>query len=220
MQAVSTANYRQSNFIEKLVLNKWFWIVACGFFFSYPLIKSVRRQLPNSLPVYHQVPEFSFTDENGRSFGSQDLKGKVWLAHFMSSNCAGECSLSFQQMQLVQHRIRGVVDRAAIVSFSVDPQTDTPEVLFKKARELNANPIVWRFVTAPLADVNAVVVDGMKVPTQEGQVASTVSEAVKAHRLALVDQEGNVRGYYVIEKSEINKLMIDLGLLINRKKNT
>lgn len=143
-----TGLYRRNNFVEKLVLNKLFWVIAVTFLFAYPVVKSIRRQLPNALPVYHTVPEFSFTDENGNGFGTAQLKGKVYLAHFMTSDCGGECALSFQQLQQVQHRIRGVIDRAAIVSFTIKPQTDTPDVLFKKARELNANPNVWRFVTA------------------------------------------------------------------------
>jgi len=215
----STGYYRQNNVIEKLVLNKWFWIVAVTFLFGYPVTKSVYRQLPNALPVYHAVPEFSFTNEDNQAFGLKELKGKVWLAHLMSSDCGGECALSIQQMQLIQHRIRGVVDRAAIVSITIDPTNDTPAVLYKKARELNANPVVWRFVTAPQEEVRALIVDGLKVPTQGSSTAQSEIEAVKAHRLALIDQEGNVRGFYVIQKNEINQLMIDLGLLINRKKS-
>ena len=219
MTTVTTGYVRQNNWIEKLVLNKWFWVFACAFMFGYPVTKSIYRQLPNALPVYHAVPEFSFMNEEGKPFGLADLKGKVWLAHFMSVDCSGECSLSFQQMQLIQHRIRGVVDRAAIVSISIDSASDTPAVLYKKARELNANPVVWRFVTAPQADIRSLIVDGLKVPTEGSATAQTEAEAVKAHRLALIDQEGNVRGFYVIQKNEINQLMIDLGLLINRKKS-
>lgn len=219
MQAVSPSLYRQNNFVEKLVMKKWFWVIAVAFMFGYPIIKSVGRHLPNALPVYSEVPEFSFTDENNRAFGLSDLKGKVWLAHIMSLNCAGECSLSMQEMQKVQHRLRGVIDRAAIVSISTDSANDTPALLFAKARELNANPIVWRFLSAPQSDVRSLVVDGLKIPTDGKNVAQTEADAVKADRLVLVDQDGNIRGYYVIEKNEINKLMIDLGLLINRKKS-
>lgn len=210
---------RRNNFVEKLVISKLFWVIAVSFLFAYPVIKSVRRQLPNALPIYHAVPEFSFTDENGKAFGTSELKGKVYLAHFMSSDCAGECALSFQQLQQIQHRIRGVIDRAAIVSFTINPKNDTSDVLFKKARELNANPIVWRFVTGPESEVKSLVIDGFKVPGDGEQVVETLDEAVRSHRLALIDQQGNVRGFYILEKNEINKLMIDLGLLINRKKS-
>ena len=221
MEAVakSSGNYRKEHLIERLVLSPWFWVLACSFFFGYPLIKSVYRQLPQALPVMHEVPAFSFIDENGKAFGSNELKGKVYLAHFMASDCGGECGLSLQQMQMVQHRIRGVVDRAAIVSFSVNPK-DTPEVLFMKARELKANPIVWRFLSGPTEDMKALLIDGFKLPAESGKTISTLQDVVAADRLVLVDQEGMVRGTYRIEKAEINKLMIDLGLLINRKKNS
>lgn len=213
----TSGHYRNSTFVEKMVLNKWFWIVATTFFFAYPLLKSVGRRLPNELPVITTLPRYSFYDESGQTFGSSELKGKVYLMHVMSSDCSGICDISFKEVQKVQHRIRGVVDRAAIVSLTVKPQTDTPAVLFAKARELKANPNVWRFISGPASETEALILNGLKVPTQLGKRANTVEEVILSNHLVLVDQEGRVRGYYPIVKDGINKLMIDLGLLINRK---
>ncbi len=215
--ATTTGHVRNSTFVEKMVLNKWFWICASVFLFAYPLLKSIGRRLPNELPVITTLPYYSFFDETGRTFGSSELKGKVYLLHVMSSDCSGICDLSFKEVQRVQHRIRGVVDRAAIVSLTVKPDVDTPAVLYAKARELKANPNVWRFVSGPASEIQALVVNGLKVPTQLGKRTTTVEEVILSNHLVLVDQEGRVRGYYPIVKDGINKLMIDIGLLINRK---
>lgn len=213
-------HYRNSSTIEKMVLNKWFWVLAVGFFFAYPLLKSMTRALPDSLPVYQSMPEFSFTDETGQTFGSQELRGRVYLVHLMNTRCAGECSLSFREMQEVQHRIRGVKDRTTIISLTTDPEFDTTEVLYSKARELKADPPVWRFLRAAPEATKAFVMEGLQMKRTDGKTVASVDEALRADRLVLVDQDGNVRGQYTIEKTDINKLMIDLGLLINRKKNT
>ncbi len=211
---------RQNNLIEKIVLSKLFWIVACSFLFVYPIAKSVNRMLPVELPVLGEVPVFRFTDENGKSFGTNELKGKVYIANFMFTSCKTACPILLNKVQTVQHRIRGVIDRAAIVSFTVDPETDTSKVLFDKARELKANPVVWRFLTASLDDTKSLLVDGFKVPMGDKQIANSIMDVAHSNKLVLVDQDGKIRGYYSIEKDGINQLMIDTGLLINRKKKS
>jgi protein SCO1/2 len=214
------SHIRQSNWLEKLITKKTFWAIACGFFFIYPLAKSVNRDLPAELPILSELPAYSFTDENGKAFGSNELKGKVYIANFVFTTCQTSCPKILNRVQMVQHRMRGVIDRAAIVTFTVDPQNDTPEVLYSKARELKANPVVWRFLTAPIADIKKLLVDGFKVPVGDKEIADSVMDVAHSNKLVLVDQDGKIRGYYSIEKDGINKLMIDSGLLINRKKKS
>ncbi|MBY0515947.1 MAG: SCO family protein [Bacteriovoracaceae bacterium] len=216
----TTGLYRRSNFIEKLVLSKLFWFVMTTLLFAYPLLKSINRHLPSELPLLGQVPAFSFVDESGKAFGTNELKGKVYIVHFMSSHCSGICDLSFAEMQKVQHRIRGVIDRAAIVSITIDPANDNQQVRFDRARELKANPNVWRFVAGPIDEVQNLLLQGFKVPAPRGMKVETIDDVVKANQLVLVDQDGNIRGYYPILKDGINKLMIDTGLIINKKKNS
>jgi protein SCO1/2 len=211
---------RKSNFIEKMVSSKLFWLIACTFLFAYPISKSINRMLPDELPILSAVPDFRFTDENGKTFGTNELKGKVYIANFMFTSCKTACPILLKKVQTVQHRIRGVIDRAAIVSFTVDPETDTSKVLFDKARELKANPIVWRFLTASPEDTKKLLVDGFKVPVGEKEIANSIMDVAHSNKLVLVDQDGNIRGYYSIENDGINKLMIDTGLLINRKKKS
>ncbi len=220
MEAAMQPHVRKSNFIERLVSSKLFWVLAVTFLFAYPIVKSVKRQLPQELPVLSKVPDFTFTNENGKSFGSQDLKGKVYIANFMFTSCQTVCPNLLGKIQTVQHRIRGVIDRAAIITFTVDPENDTPEVLYSKAREMKANPNVWRFLTAPLSDTKKLLIEGFKVPVGDKVMAENIMDVAHSNKLVLVDQEGQIRGYYATEKDDLNKMMIDIGLTINRKKES
>ena len=218
MEAViGPAHIRQSNFIEKMVASKLFWFLACSFLFAYPITKSMNRLLPSDLPVYGSVPDFRFSDENGNPFGSNELNGKVYIANFMFTSCKTACPLLLKQVQMVQHRMRGVIDRAAIVSFTVDPETDTSKVLFEKARELKANPVVWRFLSASVPDTKKLLVEGFKVPVGEKTIANSVMDVAHSNKFVLVDKEGKIRGYYSADKKGIDQMMIDTGLLINKK---
>ena len=217
---IQQTHIRKTTFVQKMVLNKYFWMIACTFLFVYPIAKSVNRMLPAELPIYGNVPSFRFTDENGKSFGTLELQGKVYIANFMFTSCKTACPVLLGKVQTIQHRIRGVIDRAAIISFTVDPEVDTSKVLFEKAREMKANPVVWKFLTASTEDTKALLVDGFKVPMGKKEIANNVMDVAHSNKVVLVDQDGKIRGYYSTDKDSINQLMIDTGLLINRKKKS
>ncbi len=216
-----SGNLRTQHWVERLVLNKWFWVLAVGFFFAYPALKSVQRELPAELPVLYQLPAFTLLNEEGRAFGSEDLHGKVYVASFLFTSCTTACPIILKELQMVQHRLRGVIDRAAIVSFSVDPEVDRPQVLYQVARERKANPNVWRFLTGTPSEIRSLLVDGFKVPMGEREeIADNVMDVAHSNKFVLVDQQGRVRGYYSADKAGVNQMMIDVGLLINRKPNS
>ncbi len=208
---------KKNNWLDKLVLNKWFWTVFCLFFFCYPLYRSMNRELPQELPIYSTLPDYKLIDENGKPFGSNQLKGRVYIAAFHFTRCPSICPKLMENLQQIQKRIKGVGQAAAIVAYTVDPETDTPKVLFNKARELNANPYVWKFLTGKKNELSNLLIDGFKVPMGEAKpVEKNMYDISHAGKLVLVDGAGKIRGYYSTDRVSIDKLMIDLGLLINR----
>ncbi len=210
--------------IHRLVRSPWFWCLGLCFLFSYPIFRSVTRELPPPNPVLGQVPPFRFTNQFGQEFGGRELKGRVYLANFAFTSCPTTCPALMQTLQKVQKRIRGLGQKVALVTFTVDPQNDTPEVLLEYARQHRANPFVWTFLTGEKAKLRELLVEGFKVPMEEPEIfegkvdGQTVSLWDIAHttKLVLVDGAGGIRGYYSTDEEGINHLMIDLGLLVNR----
>ena len=223
MATVATGYFREENFFQKLIRKKSFWLVFWLISFSYPIYRSVNRVLPPPLPVYYQVPEFNLTNEFKKPFGSADLKGRFYIANFMFTSCPTTCPRLMEKMDLVQKRIRGLGTKAAIVTFTVDPEVDTPDVLFKYARKRHSNPFIWNYLTGSRADLEKIVVDGFKVPMGgkekiEKQVEAekvTLFDIAHTEKLVLVDDKGQIRGYYGTERVEMDRMMIDLGLLVN-----
>lgn len=218
MTTASIPSYvRKANLIEKLVLNKWFWVALVTFFFSYPIYRSVTRQLPPALPKLYQLPEYELLNEEGALFGSKNLKGKAYIANFIFTSCKSVCPNIFLKTQKVQHRLRGVLDRVNIISFSVYPEVDTPQVLKSKANELKAKPFVWHFLTGDKAKLKNLLIDGFKVPMGEKEkMSQNIFDVAHTEKYALVDGNGFVRGFYPVDTDGINHMMIDIGLLINR----
>ena len=219
MENVSNQIYvRNESLFEKIIGSKMFWITTLVVLFSYPVFRSLNRVLPPELPVISAVPEFKLLDEMGDNFGSGDLKGKVYLASFVFTSCPVTCRQLLEKMQKVQKRVKGVGSKIALVTFSVDPEYDTPKILYKTARDLKANPYIWKFVTGPKEDIRSLLVGGFKVPMGDKEQIGDGSLIDIAHseKIVLVDESGNIRGYYGSDKNSLNQLMIDVGLLINR----
>lgn len=218
-----TGYCREDNWFQKMMRMKSFWIIFWAFLFSYPVYRSLHRVLPPPLPVYYKVPEFSLTNEFNKPFGSKDLIGKYYIANFMFTSCPSSCPALMEKMDIVQKRIRGLGTKAAIVTFTVDPTNDKPDVLFKYARKRNSNPFIWNYLTGTEADLKKIVIDGFKVPMGNKEAVQkkledktiTLFDIAHTEKVVLVDDKGLVRGYYGTDKIEMDRLMIDLGLLVN-----
>lgn len=206
---------RKKNVLERLVRSPAFWILFLLYGFSYPIYRSMNRTLPPELPVIAQVPEYELISENGQRFGSKELAGRVYLANFIFSRCPTICPKMLKELEVVQKRIRGTDRKVGIVTFTVDPEYDNERVLFDLARKHNASPYNWTFLTG--SDPEAMFKlyrDGFKVGVEHNP--KDLFDIAHSEKIVLVDGKGQIRGYYSFEENDINKLMIDVGLLINR----
>lgn len=140
------------------------------------------------------VPAFTLTERSGRQVTKQDLAGKIWVADFIYTTCPGPCPLITASMVKLQ---AAVADdpQVQLVSFTVDPQTDTPPVLAKYADQYHADPNRWWFLTGPEKPLQDLIQKGflqvVQDTPQDGQ-----NKVMHSTYLALVDAEGNLRGFY------------------------
>lgn len=159
-----------------------------------------------ALAVLGQVPEFELTERNGRSFRLSDLRDRVWVADFIFTHCAGPCPLMSAAMSKLQH---ATADESSVhlVSFSVDPERDTPEVLREYADRYGADPARWHFLTGDRKTIEMLAVQGFKV----GDVKDPIYHST---RFILVDGRGRIRGYYDSEETDIlQRLAADIRAL-------
>lgn len=202
--------------LQKLVLNKWFWICFSIIMFGLPIYKSINRTLPPEIPRQFQIPDFMLTAENGKNFDWSSLRGRFVLVNFQFTRCPTICKELMIKTQEIQKRVRGLGDKVAIISITVDPEFDTPQVLSEWAIELKANPLIWRFLTGTKADVEKVVMQHFKSPmTKDVMDNSNIFDIAHSGAFYLVDDEGWLRSTYTTKKENLDKMMIDLGLMVN-----
>jgi protein SCO1/2 len=119
------------------------------------------------LPVYGSVPEFSLTDRSGRPVGGSDLRGKVWIANFIYTHCPDACPLQSAQMARLQADFAAEGD-LRLVSITVDPARDSPDVLSGYADRFGALPGRWLFLTGDREAIYRLAREGFRLGVMEG----------------------------------------------------
>ncbi len=158
------------------------------------------------LPVLGTVPDFALTDTDGKSFSSDRLKGKIWVADFFFSTCAGPCPTMAANMGKIQAHTKDR-DDVHLAGFTVYPEHDTPEVLAAYAKKVKADPARWHFLTGPEEDLLYLAVLGFKVGDEHNLLNHS-------QKLILVDGDMQIRGYYEgTLDAEVAELMRDLDRL-------
>lgn len=121
------------------------------------------------------------------SFGQSDLAGHPWIADFIYTSCPGPCPVLSANMARLQ---RALPPSVLLVSFTVDPERDTPEALAEYGKRFGADPARWRFVRLGQAELSRVMGDGFKL------ALAAKGAIVHSTKLVLVDAQGAIRGYY------------------------
>ena len=167
-----------------------------------------------SISAYGTVPGFQLTNQNGQPFGSAQLSGKIWIADFIYTTCPGPCPMISSRMSELQKPLQKT--DVHLVSFSVDPDKDTPEVLRGYADKLQAEPGRWDFLTGAKPAIYKLSHDGFKLAVSDGRDAQGIP--VHSTRIVLVDRHGQIRGYYdATEPEAITKLLADTNHLLREQ---
>ena len=156
------------------------------------------RQEGSGLPKYSQLPAFQLTGQDGKPWSSAKLDGKVWIASFVFTTCKNSCPMLSLQMK----RLSGSLplgDGFALVSFTVDPDHDTPARLREYAKAMGADDPRWVFLTGSKKDLKNLIMGGFKLTAEPGDKERDERgnpDILHSSKLVLVDKHGMVRGYY------------------------
>jgi len=186
--------------------------VALAVTFAWSSLRGTRPvKLSNRLQPVSDVPAFHLTDQTGQPFGLDDLKGKIWVANFVFTRCLGPCPLLSSRMAELNQKIGRAGKGVELVTFSIDPAFDTPDVLAAYSKKLGAGSDRWKFLTGDPAAVQSLVVQGLLQPLAKEP------DGTPAHstRFVLVDRDGRLRGFEDGNDPEVvQKLLMDMGDLI------
>lgn len=173
---------------------------------------SVAQRSPlEGMGQYGAVPEFSLVERSGKRIGLEQLRGTIWIADFIYTTCEDTCPMQTAEMARLQQEL-GPQGTVKLLSFSVDPEKDTPAVLSEYAARYGADAERWLFLTGSKDEIINLVQRGFRLSA----VTSALDDGVILHspRFVLIDREAQIRGYYDSRDADaLRRLRKDLAVL-------
>lgn len=174
------------------------------------------------LAITGSVPDFSFTNQHGKTITNKAFEDKVYVIEFFFTTCPSICPIMNQNMLKIEKEFYGNPN-FGIASFTIDPKTDTPEVLKQYAENYGVTHPNWHFLTGDKEEIYKLSNEGFKLYT--AQEEGTPGGFEHSGLFALIDKEGNIRSRYDefgnpkiyyngLEDSEIKMLKEDIKKLL------
>jgi protein SCO1 len=194
-----------------IVLGTFFWLKLA----PRPSLSGWGVKPPEGLSRYGAVPEFSLIERSGKTVTLANLRGTIWVADFIYTACTDTCPLQTVEMGKLQAEWS---DKSGLklISFSVDPEKDTAEVLSRYADRYKADSQRWLFLTGAKEEITRLVQEGFKLSAVP-IVNAESSEGVIMHspRFVLVDRQAQIRGYYDSrDQQALERLKKDVAILL------
>lgn len=187
--------------IKVLVLLVTLFLVACGEEFETNMSE--------------EVSDFEFTTQDKEKMSLDDLKGDWWIANFIFTNCTTVCPPMTANMANLQQNMKEENLDAQLVSFSVDPDRDTPETLEKFAQQFQADFSNWTFLTGyEFQTIKEFSIKSFKSLVDEPPEGS--DQVTHGINFFLVNPEGKViKNYNGTQSEEMQNIVDDLKEVLN-----
>lgn len=197
--------------MRKIAVSSIFGILG-GLVLLFALGRAILHHPEKKLPFLGQAGAFELTEKSGKKVTLGDLNGKIWIGDFIFTRCMGICPIMSNHMKRIQEELK---DQSGVrfVSFSVDPEHDTPEKLTEYAKRFNADPEKWLFLTGDKKTIFDLSLQHFhlgvgEVPEEERP--SPDQFVSHSSRFVLVDRQGGIRGYYdSAETGSVDQLIRD-----------
>ncbi len=180
---------------SKPQISAWwgFLIIFAIGFPSFFLLKETRVQLEN----YGQIPEFSMVDQEGRKHKNLDYVGQIVVLNFIFTRCKDVCPTLSAQMSRIQRDLQKSLqrDQLQLLSLTVDPYHDTPEVLKSYAEKFSTNAEYWHFLTGEKENL-PVIIRGFQQAYEVTNPTEEIPSILHSEKFILIDQEGSIRGFF------------------------
>jgi protein SCO1 len=194
-----------------------FFIVLSAVFMTY--FYKVTRVDVKPLPVYgeqgHRTHPFSFTDQEGRPFTSEDAEGKILVVEYFFATCKGICPKMNENLNKVYQQFKGNKE-ILFLSHTVDPEEDSAAALKQYSLQFEADPAQWKFLTGDKKELYDKARYSYLISAQDDTAGVSIDkDFIHDNHFVLVDRHGHIRGMYDgLDFVEVSKLINDLKSLL------
>ena len=197
------------------LLAGFFVVLIVGFYFA--LVQFIPGFGEPVLPVLSYVPRFSFSDQEGKVITEKDLRGKVYVAEYFFTTCRGICPKLNNNMKRVARDYANEPD-FRILSYTVDPETDSVGRMKRYSDSLGADPREWYFLTGRKDSLYHLARTGYLLDDPKNNATNIQEQFLHTQLMALVDKSGRVRKIYDgLKKEELDEMEKDISTLLKEK---
>ncbi|MEO6305451.1 MAG: SCO family protein [Bacteroidia bacterium] len=162
--------------------------------------------------TYHSIPDFEFIDQFNQKVTQQSLKNKIYVTEYFFTTCGSICPIMNTNLERVYKEFKNEPS-FMIVSHTVDPETDSVNVLMEYARKHGVTDKKWLFLTGPKPKLYDIARKGYLLNAEEGK--GDEDDFIHTQNFALIDKEKHIRGFYDgTDSLEINRLVQEIKLLL------
>jgi protein SCO1/2 len=173
--------------------------------------------------VWHRLDNITLVNQLGDTVSLDDINGSIIIADFFFTRCPSICPALTKNMKQLQDAMKMKDSRRRIdssyvrfISFTVDPERDTPDVLKRYADKYAVNHDTWWFLTGDKKKIYDYALNELKLGLQDGEGVD--SNFIHTSKFVLIDKRRNVRGYYDgLDSTSMSRLAEDLTLLMLEK---
>jgi len=163
--------------------------------------------------IYHSIQPFKFINQDGKTVDQSIVDGKVYVADFFFTTCQTICPVMSKQLDRVYDAYKDE-NNLMILSFTVDPETDTAAQLKRYAQSFDANTKRWVFLTGEKPALYDLARTGYLLNNEIG--TGGPDDFIHTQNFALIDKKGRIRGFYDgTLKEEVDRLIVDARFLLN-----
>tara|TARA_B100000886_G_scaffold308605_1_gene242327 strand:- start:536 stop:1126 length:591 start_codon:yes stop_codon:yes gene_type:complete len=196
--------------MHKLYLYILIFIILMGIGASWVIEKA---NASHEIPIIKKVPNFNFTNQNGKSFSHNQLKNKINVLDFFFTNCPGPCPIMTYNMKSLYDDFSSSND-VQFISITVDPENDNIEVLKNYADINGINDQRWHLLTSELSKIKSLKRDGFMLFADDLPQGHAI-------KFILIDENGNIRKYFDgTDEASLSILKKDISHLVKNIQNT
>ena len=160
----------------------------------------------------HFIPDFEMISQDNETITADMMESKISVVDFFFTSCPDICPIMSSELERVNQIFKEKAN-VQILSFTVDPAFDTPEVLKAYAKEYRADPDQWTFLTGDKEDIYSLARCGFLLPVQDGD--GSKADFIHSEKVILVDEQKRIRGYYDgTDREDIDRLITEINILL------
>ncbi|MEI3611169.1 SCO family protein [Pseudogracilibacillus sp. SO30301A] len=191
-------------------MKKWHLLIGMAIIIQF---LNACNKPPIDTNMSENVADFSFTTQDNETLSLDDLHGEWWIADFIFTNCETVCLPMTSNLSKLQQELEEQDVSIQFVSFSVDPDFDTPEVLKEYGEQYDANFNTWSFLTGyDMKTIKELSIKSFRAFLKEPEYGD--DQVMHDTRFFLVNPEGEViKGYDGIKAESIDEILTDINKL-------